>query len=123
MNPDYKPDGKPWAPYDVERIDEYDIENYHYSSEDEKRAQVGRVIIQKGLVGALVLSYTPEEKVPFKIKLANGNIAYAMYNKKYIWLDEPSAPAGIAEDGWYVPELGIEPPNKERWDNAADAPF
>ena len=94
------------APYDNEHFDIQDID----ITREEGESLVGRVILQKGLVGALVLSYSPddEKKTPFKIKLADGSTAYARYRKSYIWIDEPTTPAGIAEDGWYVPELGIK---------------
>jgi len=95
------------APYDNEH---FDVQDVNYMSQQECEAQVGRVILQKGLVGALVLSYKPDDKTktPFKIKLADGSVAEAGYKKSYIWIDAPETPAGIAEDGWYVPELGIK---------------
>ena len=95
------------APYDNEH---FSVQDVNYMARHECEAQVGRVILQKGLVGALVLSYKPDDKTktPFKIKLADGSIAEAGYKKSYIWIDTPECPAGIAEDGWYVPELGIK---------------
>ena len=100
------------APYDNEH---FDVQDVNYMSQQECEAQVGRVILQKGLVGALVLSYKPDDKTktPFKIKLADGSIAEAGYKKSYIWIDTPEMPAGIAEDGWYVPELGIVPSSQK----------
>ena len=75
--------------------------------EDERyRSQVGRVITQAGLVGALVLSYSRNKNV-FKVQLKDGTILDGQWDHLYRF-KSTNDPPGISSNGWFVGDVKPE---------------
>ena len=125
MNPDYNP-------FDYkDHIDKYESRYAGPYSEKEDdvrearraevrrqrcRSLVGRVITQKGLVGALVLQYNSNDWSDddfFKVRLQDGSIVTGEWNHYYSWDNDPS---GITSNGWTIGDIKPD----EDWD---DIPF
>lgn len=73
-------------------------------------SQVGRVIVQKGLEGALVLSYKDDK---FEIQLSSGEIKTGTWDHWAGTFDSD----GISSDGWTVGEI------KPSWFVKDETPF
>jgi len=91
--------------YDVGTKSNYDYSKYDLAEKritnEKSLSQVGRVITQKGLVGALVLSFSKKKKV-FKVQLENGTI----HDGRWVAGWTPYVdPAGITSNGWSVGDI------------------
>ena len=112
MNPEYYKDIKNryGAP-----LDEPDLEAKQDTYRRERCLEMtGRVISQRGLVGALVLEYLGRfnDNDLFKIRLQDGSIVEGSWTMFFGYGKDP---AGVTSNGWYV---GDVVPNLEE-----DIPF
>jgi hypothetical protein len=73
------------------------IENERY------RSQVGRVITQAGLVGALVVSFDQKYKT-YKIQLKDGTIHDGRWDHLYRF-KATDDPPGVSSNGWFVGDV------------------
>ena len=103
MNPEYEPDKKDrrerWhgryaGPLDEDLFTHADYGQQHHIC----REQVGRVITQPGLEGALVLSYAVGK---FTIRLADGTVTEGEWDS---WAGG-NDPEGVSSDGWTVGDI------------------
>jgi hypothetical protein len=91
--------------YDVGTKSDHDYSKYDLAEKritnEKSLSQVGRVITQRGLVGALVLSFNPEDRV-FKVQLEDGTISDGHWVTGWAPYVDPS---GITSNGWSVGDI------------------
>jgi len=117
MNPDYDP--YKYDKYDMREkykdayagpLEEDLFTHNDYGRHAICRGQVGRVITQPGLVGALVLSYSQNK---FTVRLSDGSTVVAKWDQ---WAGG-SDPEGVSSDGWTIGDI------KPTWTTIDDEPF
>lgn len=101
------------GPIDWEEEDEAHFERTIRIRAERCQKQVGKVITQRGLEGALVLEYLGhdhEEGNIFNIQLKDGTTTQGTWNHYYDWQTDPE---GVSSYGWYVGDIRPDP--EEGW--------